>query len=227
MLSVVRAFKAQPRFVLVTTIVLLLGGCASARVEQSRTATTGMTTEESLVILSRASYNERETEESFTDCLSDELRGGKRPIRLMREAEFKDQLYPWFEPRTAPDSSDDLARLFAQPGVQQRIDENNVRFIAWIDGDTITTDRGGSFSCTVSTVGGGCFGVTYWEEDASYEAAIWDLQNLTTAGEISADASGTSYIAGLVLPIPIMARPGNAACKGLALQLKEFLQSDG
>ena len=227
MLSVVRAFKAQPRFVLVTTIVLLLGGCASARVEQSRTATTGMTTEESLVILSRASYNERETEESFTDCLSDELRGGKRPIRLMREAEFKDQLYPWFEPRTAPDSSDDLARLFAQPGVQQRIDENNVRFIAWIDGDTITTDRGGSFSCTVSTVGGGCFGVTYWEEDASYEAAIWDLQNLTTAGEISADASGTSYIAGLVLPIPIMARPGNAACKGLALQLKEFLQPDG
>jgi hypothetical protein len=227
MLSVVRAFKAQPRFVLVTTIVLLLGGCASARVEQSRTATTGMTTEESLVILSRASYNERETEESFTDCLSDELRGGKRPIRLMSEAEFKDQLYPWFEPRTAPDSSDDLARLFAQPGVQQRIDENNVRFIAWIDGDTITTDRGGSFSCTVSTVGGCCFGVTYWEEDASYEAAIWDLQNLTTAGEISADASGTSYIAGLVLPIPIMARPGNAACKGLALQLKEFLQSDG
>ncbi|MEJ6516233.1 MAG: hypothetical protein ACKVKL_05400 [Pseudomonadales bacterium] len=208
-------------------MTMLLMGCASARIQQSRTATTGMTTEESLVILSRTSYNERETEESFTDCLSDALSGGRTPIRLMSEAEFKDQLYPWFEPRTAPDSSDDLARLFAQPGVQQRIDENNVRYIAWIDGDTITTDRGGSFSCTVSTVGGGCFGVTYWEEDASYEAAIWDLQNLTTAGEISADASGTSYIAGLVLPIPIMARPGNAACKALALQLKEFLQAEG
>jgi len=224
MLSVARVYKAQLQVVLMT---MLLIGCASARIQQSRTATTGMTTEESLVILSRTSYNERETEESFTDCLSDALSGGRTPIRLMSEAEFKDQLYPWFEPRTAPDSSDDLARLFAQPGVQQRIDENNVRYIAWIDGDTITTDRGGSFSCTVSTVGGGCFGVTYWEEDASYEAAIWDLQNLTTAGEISADASGTSYIAGLVLPIPIMARPGNAACKALALQLKEFLQAEG
>ena len=209
MLSVAKVYKAQLQVILMT---MLLMGCASARIQQSRTATTGMTTEESLVILSRTSYNERETEESFTDCLSDALSGGRTPIRLMSEAEFKDQLYPWFEPRTAPDSSDDLARLFAQPGVQQRIDENNVRYIAWIDGDTITTDRGGSFSCTVSTVGGGCFGVTYWEEDASYEAAIWDLQNLTTAGEISADASGTSYIAGLVLPIPIMARPGNAAC---------------
>jgi hypothetical protein len=224
MLSVAKVYKAQLQVILMT---MLLMGCASARIQQSRTATTGMTTEESLVILSRTSYNERETEESFTDCLSDALSGGRTPIRLMSEAEFKDQLYPWFEPRTAPDSSDDLARLFAQPGVQQRIDENNVRYIAWIYGDTITTDRGGSFSCTVSTVGGGCFGVTYWEEDASYEAAIWDLQNLTTAGEISADASGTSYIAGLVLPIPIMARPGNAACKALALQLKEFLQAEG
>ena len=224
MLSVAKVYKAQLQVILMT---MLLMGCASARIQQSRTATTGMTTEESLVILSRTSYNERETEESFTDCLSDALSGGRTPIRLMSEAEFKDQLYPWFEPRTAPDSSDDLARLFAQPGVQQRIDENNVRYLAWMDGDTITTDRGGSFSCTVSTVGGGCFGVTYWEEDASYEAAIWDLQNLTTAGEISADASGTSYIAGLVLPIPIMARPGNAACKALALQLKEFLQAEG
>jgi len=224
MLSVAKVYKAQLQVILMT---MLLMGCASARIQQSRTATTGMTTEESLVILSRTSYSERETEESFTDCLSDALSGGRTPIRLMSEAEFKDQLYPWFEPRTAPDSSDDLARLFAQPGVQQRIDENNVRYIAWIDGDTITTDRGGSFSCTVTTVGGGCFGVTYWEEDASYEAAIWDLQNLTTAGEISADASGTSYIAGLVLPIPIMARPGNAACKALALQLKEFLQAEG
>jgi len=224
MLSVAKVYKAQLQVILMT---MLLMGCASARIQQSRTATTGMTTEESLVILSRTSYNERETEESFTDCLSDALSGGRTPIRLMSGAEFKDQLYPWFEPRTAPDSSDDLARLFAQPGVQQRIDENNVRYIAWIDGDTITTDRGGSFSCTVSTVGGGCFGVTYWEEDASYEAAIWDLQNLTTAGEISADASGTSYIAGLVLPIPIVARPGNAACKALALQLKEFLQAEG
>ncbi|MFT4632173.1 MAG: hypothetical protein ACI9BC_001188, partial [Crocinitomicaceae bacterium] len=31
------------------------------------------------------------------------------------------------------------------------------------------------------------------------------------------------YLAGLVIPIPILARPGNAACKALAAQLKAFL----
>ena len=116
--------------------------------------------------------------------------------------------------------------MFSQPGVKNRIDEANVRYLAWIDGDTVTIDSGGSMSCTISTFGGGCFGMSYWEEDASYEASIWDLQSMTSTGQISADATGTSYLAGLVLPIPILARPGNAACKGLANQLRGFITGE-
>lgn len=205
---------------------LLVGGCVSSRIEQSRTGTTGIDSEEALVLLGRASYNDRETEASFTECIADALEKGDEPIRLISQDQFKDQLYPWFEPRTAPTSAGDLASLFEQPGVRDRIEESRVRYLAWIDGDTITTDQGGSFSCTISSFGGGCFGMSYWEEDASYEASIWDLENLTSAGEISADANGTSYLAGLVLPIPIMARPGNAACKALAGQLRQFLAGE-
>ena len=203
--------------------IVALAGCSATRVEESRQSNTGMKTGEALVVLGRASYNDRETEVSFTDCIADSLSGGDDAIRLISEQAFKDEFYPWFEPRFAPGSASDLELLFSQPGVQDRIDASQVRYLAWIEGDTITTDKGGSFSCTISTFGGGCFGMTYWEEDASYEASIWDLKNLTAAGEISADANGTSYLAGLVIPIPIMARPGNAACKALAAQLKEFL----
>ncbi|MFT5012994.1 MAG: hypothetical protein ACJAX5_001533 [Patiriisocius sp.] len=211
-----------------TKIVLLLVsiglvGCVTARVEEQRSANTGIQIEEALVILGRASYNDRETEESFTDCLASALGSGDQPVTLVNQEEFKDSLYPWFEPRTAPASSDELKELFQQPGVAEQIQQSNIRYLAWIDGDTITTDRGGSFSCTISSFGGGCFGMTYWEEDASYEASIWDLDNFTTAGAISADANGTSYLAGLIVPIPILARPGNAACKALASQLRSFL----
>lgn len=205
-------------------ISLVLTGCASTRVEERREASTGMSDHEAIVLLGRASYSDRETETSFTDCVASALAKGERPLRLVTQKDFKDQLYPWFEPRTAPTSSKDLAKLFARPGVQKRIIETEVRYLAWISGDTITTDSGGSFSCTLSSFGGGCFGVSYWEEDASYEASIWDVENMTTAGQISADANGTSYLAGVILPIPIIARPGNAACKALANQLREFLQ---
>lgn len=212
-----------------TTLVLmslLLSGCVASRIEQSREASTGIATGEAMVLLGRASYNEKQTEESFTDCIADVLSEGSSPIELIPQDEFKDDLYPWFEPRTAPTSADELGQLFAQPGVKERIDEANVRYLAWIDGDTVTIDSGGSMSCTISSFGGGCFGMSYWEEDASYEASIWDLQSMTSTGQISADATGTSYLAGLVLPIPILARPGNAACKGLAGQLKEFIVGD-
>jgi len=206
---------------------LLLSGCVTSRIEQSRDTATAMATGDAMVILGRASYNDRETEESFTDCIVDELSSGGNPITLISQKEFKDDLYPWFEPRTAPTSAEGLSRLFEEPGVRDRIDESNIKYLAWIEGDTVTTDKGGSMSCTLSTFGGGCFGMSYWEQDASYEASIWDVDKLTNAGQISADASGTSYIAGLIIPIPIIARPGNAACKGLANQLREFIVGGG
>lgn len=205
-------------------LVLLLSGCVTSRIEEQRTATTGLKDGEALVILGRASYNDHETEASFTQCIANALSSGDKPLKLIPEQTFKDEMYPWFEPRTAPTSASDLGSLFAQPGVQDKIHKARVRYLAWIDGDTVTTDKGGSLSCAVSTFGGGCFGMSYWEQDASYEASIWDLDNLTSAGQISADANGTSYIAGFIVPIPIIARPGNAACKALSAQLRAFLR---
>lgn len=220
------AGQVLSRPLIVVSLLVLATGCVSSRIEQSRDAETGIASGEAMVLLGRASYNEKQTEESFTDCLADILDDGSNPIGLVPQAQFRDDLYPWFEPRTAPTSADELGRLFSQPGVRDRINASNVRYLAWIDGDTVTIDSGGSMSCTISTFGGGCFGVSYWEEDASYEASIWDLKSMTATGQISADATGTSYLAGLVLPIPILARPGNAACKGLANQLRDFITGD-
>ena len=200
-----------------------LSGCVSSRVEQERLGETGIRTGQAMVLLGRASYNEKQTEASFTDCISDALANSDNAIRLVPQQEFMDDLYPWFEPRTAPHSADELARLFAQPGVREQIEASKIRYLAWIDGDTVTIDSGGSMSCALGAFGGGCFGMNYWEEDASYEASIWDLESMTSAGQISTDAKGTSYMAGLVLPIPILARPGNAACKALATQLQAFI----
>ena len=145
-------------------LLSLLSGCVSSRIEQSRDSTTGIESGEAIVLLGRASYNDKQTEESFTECIADVLGEGDNPIRLIGQSQFRDDLYPWFEPRTAPTSADELGRLFAEPGVKDRIASVNVRYLAWIDGDTVTIDSGGSMSCTISTFGGGCFGMSYWEE---------------------------------------------------------------
>ena len=42
-------------------------------------------------------------------------------------------------------------------------------------------------------------------------------------GNISADVTGTSYLAGVSIPVPIIARTQQAACEGLTQQLAEFM----
>ena len=50
---------------LVTITLYLMHGCATTRVEQNRQAITGIAADEAMVILGRATYNDRQTEEEF------------------------------------------------------------------------------------------------------------------------------------------------------------------
>ena len=107
-----------------------------------------------------------------------------------------------------------------RPGVAARIRDQGVRYIIWLDGDTEKVAGGGSLSCAAGPGGGGCFGFAWWQKDADYEASVWDLDGYATAGTVSADVSGTSFLPALVVPIPLIARTQSAACKGLAQQLR-------
>ncbi len=207
-------------------VATLLAGCVTSIVEESRQAPGGsIAPDESIVILTRATHTEFETEEDFTECLAKELAKDLPSLKLHTEQEFVDMLYPWFEPRLAPASPEDIPKLLQQPGVAEVIARTNVRYVVWVNGSTETIDAGGSMTCAASVGGGGCFGLSWWEKDSSYEAAVWDLRNGEAAANISADATGTSYLAGVIIPVPIIARTQNAACKGLAQQLTEFLES--
>jgi hypothetical protein len=81
-------------------------------------------------------------------------------------------------------------------------------------------------SCAAGPGGGGCFGFAWWQNDAKYEASVWDLDGLEDVGTISADVSGTSFMPAIVIPIPLIARTQSKACKGLATQLKLFIVDD-
>ena len=137
-----------------------------------------------------------------------------------------DSLFPWFEPRTAPAETKGLPRLMERPGVADRIREQGVRYIIWLDGDTEKVAGGGSLSCAAGPGGGGCFGFAWWQNASDYDAFVWDLEGLESAGTVSADVSGTSFLPALVIPIPLIARTQAAACRGLADQLAAFIVSD-
>lgn len=204
-------------------IAVALAGCISSRVQDAREGLTGINDGESVVIMAKSYHLGNETEEKYIDCIENALARGSRGLRVIPHKEFIDSLFPWFEPRTAPAETKGLPKLLERPGVAEKIAEKGVRYIIWLDGNTDRVAGGGSLSCAAGPGGGGCFGFAWWQKDADYDASIWDLDGLESAGTISTDVSGTSFMPALVIPIPLIARTQSKACKALADHLHAFI----
>jgi len=219
-------YRGCRRTAFLCLLALTASGCVTSRVEETKNTATGITHDESVVILATSYHQGNKTEADFLECMNDQLDGGDS-FNLYPSAKFRDELFPWFEPRTMPQGIEALPELLARPGVAQRIAERGVRYLVWVKGSTERTSGGGGMSCAASTVGGGCFGLVWWENEGSYEAAVWDLKKGEHAGEVRTDVHGTSMVPALIIPLPFVARTQAAACNGLVRELRQFITQEG
>ena len=209
-----------PSNVIIVVLTLALGGCVTASVENDREETTGLLEGEAVVVMAKSYHQGNETEADYIRCVERALGKG---MNVIPNQQFIDNLFPWFEPRTAPADTKGLVTLMEKPGVPAAVERMGVRYIIWLDGGTERVTQSGSLSCAVGPGGGGCFGFAWWTDDADYEASIWDLEDSEAAGTVTADFSGTSFLPALVVPIPLIARTQAKACNGLAKQLRTFI----
>jgi hypothetical protein len=208
-------------------LVNSLSGCVTASVEGDRAETTGLLAGQSIVVMAKSYHQGNETEADYISCVEKALGRGSAGLTVIPNQQFIDNLFPWFEPRTAPADTKGLVTLMGRPGVPEAVKNMGVRYIVWLDGDTERVTQGGSLSCAAGPGGGGCFGFAWWQDDSDYEASIWDLEDSESAGTVTADYSGTSFLPALVVPIPLLARTQSKACGGLAEQLKTFIVGEG
>ena len=204
----------------------LLNGCGvTSRMEPYKQTNSVIGEGEHVVILARKQHATHEAEEDFVQCISDALAKGDGGLDVHSSKEWEDRMYPWFEPSTAPLSTDDLSALLDRPGVMAQVRDTGVRYVVWLDGSTDRVASGGGITCAAGVGGAGCMGLAWWEDDARYDATVWDIQELTSAGTIHADVKGRSVMPAIIIPLPFIARPQAAACRGLTEQLKQFLTS--
>lgn len=199
----------------------IVAGCTRTVVDEYRESDRALPLArgDQVVVLGRRHDGEYETEPELIRCIGARL---DNPLEVVPEQRFIDQLYPWLEPRTAPLGLRRLQRMLDDPDVGPRLRDTGVRYMIWVDGSTATTDRGGAMSCAVGPGGGGCLGFATWEKTARYETVIWDLGEVREGGRVKVDAKGSSYVIGVLAPIPIIAQVQDHACQGLGNQLREF-----
>jgi hypothetical protein len=211
---------------LILMLALLLSACTTSRIDVARHVPTDLSEDTGIVLLARKKDGGQKTEEDFMECLNNALAKMQLLIRIYPEQDFLDNLFPWFESRTAPETPEELPALLNRPGVREKVSQTGVRYIVWVDGSSERVDGGGGMSCAVGPGGGGCFGFVWWDTASVYEASIWDLQVGRSVGAVSADASGMSYVPALLVPVPLIARTQTAACKGVAEQLRGFFSEE-
>ncbi len=222
--------SVNPRAILLASISLgILSGCGvTARIEPYKETEAFLAEGEQVVVLARKHHAGHEAEEDFVSCVSDGLAGPYYQnigLNVHDSTAFEDNLYPWFEPSMAPLTTGELAELLQKPKVLETVESSGVRFVVWLDGSTDRFASGGGITCAAGVGGAGCLGMAWWEDDARYDATVWDLREIGTAGTIFADFNGRSVMPALIVPIPLIARPQAAACRALTLQLRQFLTS--
>ena len=215
------------KIAILALVTLVSSGCVTSRVEDAREGLTGINSGEAVVIMAKSYHLGNETEEKYIRCVEKALARGSEGLNVIPHQKFVDSLFPWFEPRTAPAETKNLPKLMERPGVAEKIAAQSVRYIIWLDGETERVAGGGSLSCAAGPGGGGCFGFAWWQKDSDYNAAVWDLVGLESAGTVSTDVTGTSFLPALVIPIPLIARTQAKACKSLADHLRAFIVNDG
>ena len=205
--------------------LLVLSGCMTAKLEESRNVTTSIESHEAVVLLAKPHVEGITAEDKFMDCVGDKM-SATTGIKVKPNDEFVDSMFPWLEPSTAPQRPEGVTRLLARDVVAERVAQSGVRYIIWVDGATRQTDSGGSITCTLSPAGGGCIGFGWWEKESDYQAVVWDLTTAKTAGSVSTNVVGTSALVGVLIPLPFIARVQGAACDRLAAQLGAFLRGE-
>jgi hypothetical protein len=175
---------------------------------------------EKVAILGRRDAGHYETDRGFIDCLGNKLDHSN--FQVMSEREFVDALYPWFEPRTAPKHLKRLKRIMQEPVVREKVQQENISYLVWIDGEVESHGATGAMTCGMGPAGAGCFGYTSWDKSAMFEAVVWDLVDLTEEARIRVDSEGTSYVIGIVAPIPLLTPVESQACAGMGEKLKSY-----
>lgn len=200
-----------------------LGGCASTTTVDDYRPTSepiDIGEGEKVAILGRRDAGHYQTDKDFIECIGAKMHHSD--FQVMSEQEFIDALYPWFEPRTAPKHLKRLKRLMQEPVIREKVIREKIRYLVWLDGEVESHGMAGAMSCGMGPAGAGCFGYTSWDKNAMFEAIVWDLVDLTEEARIRVDSEGTSYVIGIVAPIPLLTPVESQACAGMGQQLQSY-----
>ena len=158
-------------------------------------------------------------------CLNKNLRQSFQKHFLDSE-QFRQDMFPWLEPGKAPQNPQQLQTLFQQQEhIKKAFNHLNISHIVFVTSQKNSTQSDQSMACSNF----GCFGLISWDKQHKVSIQIWDIQKtykqqgITIQGSAIIEASGTSYVPAVVIPLPFIASVDSSVCQNTVRQLKKLL----
>jgi hypothetical protein len=199
---------------------IFAGGCTASKVQNVEESSSGDVSAQTVTVLST-----HQGSANLADCVRRSMHRANSNLRFIDPQEFRDDLFPWFEPGTAPRKTDDLALLLHRPLVREKIAQLGLRYVISIDSATTAQDWEHHIE-----VGGGYPGAAGWfgygkkVHHTNIDAFICDLEETASSANLRGAKSDASYY--LCCMIPFFYVPSTAeshACKEMGQKLVQFL----
>jgi len=155
----------------------------------------------------------------FAECIRERLEKDLMNMSFMEGENFRNSLYPWFEPTTMPNSIIKLSAVLSKTMVRDRINSLGVELLIFVKGDTWTEVKYG-------WAGGFDRAAAFWigeSRETDISISIWNLNDVDYLGGLDVESKGTVHYGIVVLPYFIPARTETACCRETADRISSWL----
>jgi hypothetical protein len=156
-------------------------------------------------------------EKKFAECVQEELKEIFQYWEFIPGDKFREAMFPWFEPNTAPQNIEELSALLRKTLVQKRIESFGVELLIYVHGYTKTYNE--SFGAEPY------IGALYSaERETHIWTTVWDLKEIVRVGDTDISFQGAVY-GGIIVIVPFFIPDfsESRACSETAKQISNCL----
>jgi hypothetical protein len=162
-------------------------------------------------------------DKKFAHCVEKSiLRIGSTESNLIRHNVFQDHLMPWFENTRMPKTVEELETALNRPLVRERIDSLSIRYLVYLSYNETYNEEIPALFCGGGYGGAGCLGLGSFERESNAAAIVWDLKSASRVSELRATATGTTTMAGIIIPFGFVALTEKDACRKMSTGLASY-----
>ena len=202
----------------ISMIGIGLFGCMKSQITDSLTKQTDVT-QFSVATVLAVDFEDK----GFAECVQKDLKREFRKIEFIPGDRFRDALFPWFDPKTAPREEGELSSILCKTLVRDRIEAIGVELLIYVHGDTnqrrFSGFHGGGY--------GGAAGYYGAERKTHIWTTVWDLKDHVRVGDTDVNFQGTVHMPIFGLPIIIPVFTESSACNETSKRISNCLKGEG